>query len=151
MRKPEKSNVVTTALEQPPAAPVGGRRTISALLEHAFWFQLKQISIDRDIPIRTLMQEAFNDLFVKYGKEPVAMPAAQAASSGKSRVETSFEIPKQFDVLFERWMAENDWSGTELLRKALSLFEVAQEAREQGNRLGVLSRDRRVVAEIIGL
>lgn len=151
MGKPAKSNAVTTALEQPPAAPVGGRRTISAALEYAFWFQLKQISIDRDIPMRALMQEAFNTLFVKYDKEPVAMPEAQGASAGKAMMETSFEIPKQFDVLFERWMAENDWSGTELLRKALSLFEVAQEAKEQGNRLGVLSRDRQVVAEIIGL
>lgn len=97
------------------------------------------------------MQEAFNDLFVKYGKEPVAIPEARAASSGKTIVETSFEIPKQFDVLFERWMAENDWSKTELLRKALSLFEVAQEAKEHGNRLGVLSWDRQIIAEIIGL
>lgn len=157
---------ITTDLEQTPAAAaVDGTRTISANLESPFWYQLKQISIDRDIPMRWLIREALNDLFTKYGKETVATPQGQGdsrlaaesmeqgagTSSGSALVNTTYEFPKQFEEPFEKWMAANDWTGTELLRKAFSLFEVAQEAKEQGNRLGVLSRDRQVIAEIIGL
>jgi len=159
------NRAITADLEQPPAAPAIGTRAISANLESAFWYQLKQISIDRDIPMRWLIREALNDLFIKYGKETVAVPQAQGdsplasesmgqgagTSSGNALVNTTYEFPKQFEVPFEKWMAANDWSGTELLRKAFSLFEIAQEAKEQGNRLGVLSKDRQVIAEIIGL
>jgi hypothetical protein len=156
---------ITTGLEESPVAPaIDGTRTISANLESAFWYQLKQISIDWDIPMRWLIREALNDLFIKYGKETVAAPQAQGdsplasesmgqgagTSAGNALVNTTYEFPKQFEAPFEKWMA-NGWSGTELLRKAFSLFEVAQDAKEHGNRLGVLSRDRQVIAEIIGL
>lgn len=50
-----------------------------------------------------------------------------------------------------RLMQENDWSGGELLRKAFALVEVAAEAREQGNRLGIITKDHQVLAEVIAL
>jgi hypothetical protein len=53
--------------------------------------------------------------------------------------------------MLEKLAEENGTNKSEILRKALALFEVANEAKEQGNKLGVVSKDRQVLAEIVGL
>lgn len=60
-------------------------------------------------------------------------------------------ITKQLDEMLEKLAEENGTNKSEILRKALALFEVAHEAKEHGNKLGVVSKDRQVLAEIVGL
>lgn len=139
-------------------------RTVAARLDPSFWMQLKQIGIDHNRSIKNLLQEALNDLFLKYGQSPIASsdetsirtpakqrPGSAETDSGKFRVQMSFTISKQLDGMLEKLAYENDTNKNEILRKAFVLFEVANEAKDQGHKLGILSKDRQVLAEIIGL
>lgn len=72
-------------------------------------------------------------------------------ASRNTRVRLNLVITKQLDEMLEKLAEENGTNKSEILRKALALFEVANEAKEQGNKLGVVSKDRQVLAEIVGL
>lgn len=136
-----------------PTPPViRGRKMVSASLDRAFSRQLKSLSIDQGRPMATLLQEALNDLFVKYRKDPIEDPMRPAEEDpGESHVSFRMTLPRQLEERLGRLMQQNDWSGGELLRKAFALVEIAAEAREQGNRLGVITKDHQVLAEIIAL
>lgn len=52
-----------------------GRKSTKAIIGHfdpAVSKQLKQIALDHDSTIQAMLGEALNDLFVKYGKNPIA-------------------------------------------------------------------------------
>jgi metal-responsive CopG/Arc/MetJ family transcriptional regulator len=72
-------------------------------------------------------------------------------ASRSNRVRLNLVITKQLDETLEKLAEANGTNKSEVLRKALALFEVANEAKEQGNKLGVISKDRQVLAEIVGL
>jgi hypothetical protein len=54
-----------------PASRVG-KKTIAGHFDPAVSVQLKQIGLERDRSTQDLLREAINDLFVKYGKGPIA-------------------------------------------------------------------------------
>jgi hypothetical protein len=54
-----------------PASRVG-KKTIAGHFDPAVSVQLKQIGLERDRSTQELLREAINDLFVKYGKGPIA-------------------------------------------------------------------------------
>jgi hypothetical protein len=54
-----------------PASRVG-KKTIAGHFDRAASRQLKQIGLERDRSAQDLLREAINDLFVKYGKAPIA-------------------------------------------------------------------------------
>jgi hypothetical protein len=131
-------------------------------MDPSFWMRLKQIGIDHNRSIKNLLQEALHDLFLKYGHRPIESSdegsirtatkrAGCTETAGKYRVQMSLTISRQLDDMLEKLAYENDTNKNEILRKAFALFEVANEAKDQGHKLGVLSRDRQVLAEIIGL
>ena len=137
--------------ESPPPV-IRGTKMVSASLDRAFSRQLKSLSLDRDRSMAALLQEALNDLFVKYRKDPIEDPTRPGEGDpGKSHVLFRMTLPQQLDERLGRLMQQNDWSGGELLRKAFALVEVAAEAREQGNRLGIITKDHQVLAEVIAL
>lgn len=68
-----------------------------------------------------------------------------------NRVRLNLVITKQLDDMLEKLADENGSNKSEILRKALALFEVANEAKEQGNRLGIVSKDRQLITEIVGI
>ncbi len=41
-------------------------------LEEGAWKQLKHLATDKGVPVHDVLIEAVNDLFVKYGKPPIA-------------------------------------------------------------------------------
>ncbi len=164
MRKTAKENRASASefVRKPPVrAASRADKTVAARLDPSFWTQLKKIGIDRNRSIKNLLQEALNDLFLKYGQSPIASSDEDSVrttskrraepDSGKLRVQMSLTIPKQLDNMLEQLAYENDTNKSELLRKAFVLFEVASEAKDQGHKLGILSKDRQVLAEIIGL
>ena len=71
--------------------------------------------------------------------------------SQSNRVRLNLVITKQLDVMLEKLAEENGTNKSDILRKALALYEVASDAKEQGNKLGIVSKDRQVLTEIIGL
>jgi anti-sigma regulatory factor (Ser/Thr protein kinase) len=79
-----------------------------------------------------------------------AGPRIQKASRN-NRVRLNLVITRRLDDTLERIAEANGTNKSEILRRALALIEVANEAREHGNKLGVVSKDRQVLAEIVGL
>ena len=73
------------------------------------------------------------------------------SGSRDDRVRLNLVITRKLDETLEKLANANGTNKSEILRKALALFEVANEARERGNKLGILSKDRQVLTEIVGL
>jgi hypothetical protein len=71
--------------------------------------------------------------------------------SRDNRVRLNLVITRKLDETLEKLANANGTNKSEILRKALALFEVANEAKERGNKLGILSKDRQVLTEIVGL
>jgi len=71
------------------------------------------------------------------------------ASSNKVRLslDVSSELNDTLDSMAERTHS----SKSDVLRKSIALMEVALQEREQGNHLSVVSKDQKIVKEIVGL
>lgn len=67
------------------------------------------------------------------------------------RVRLNLVINKELDDLLEQRAEEGATNKSEILRRALQLYEVAAEARRKGEHLGVLNADRQVLREIVGI
>ena len=52
--------------------PVAGVRHVLTRLNSEGWRALKLLTIERELPLQSLMIEAINDLLKKHGKKPVA-------------------------------------------------------------------------------
>ena len=110
--------------ESPPPV-IRGTKMVSASLDRAFSRQLKLLSLDKGRPMAALLQEALNDLFVKYRKDPIEDPTHPGEGDpGESHVSFRMTLPRQLEERLGRLMQENDWSGGELLRKALLYYKI---------------------------
>jgi hypothetical protein len=49
-----------------------GKKTVAAHFDPAVSKQLKLLGVERDSSTQSLLKEAINDLFTKYGKPPIA-------------------------------------------------------------------------------
>lgn len=49
-----------------------GKKAITGFFDPAVSRQLKQIALDQDATVQSLMREALNDLFEKHGAKPIA-------------------------------------------------------------------------------
>ena len=72
----------TPRVEQPPATeaadidtiPTAGPadlKTMQVRVNRAGWLEMSRLAQDRDMPLETLMVEAFNDVLTKHRKPPV--------------------------------------------------------------------------------
>ena len=49
-----------------------GKKAVAGYFDPAVSRQLKQIALESDKTLQTILEEAFNDLFEKYGKSKIA-------------------------------------------------------------------------------
>jgi hypothetical protein len=68
-----------------------------------------------------------------------------------NRVRLNLVITRKLDETLQKLADANGTNKSEILRKALALYEVASEAKDSGKKLGILSKDRQVLTEIVGL
>jgi hypothetical protein len=61
----------TVGLMSVPASRIG-KKAVTGHFDPAVGKQLKQIALDQDKTMQALLAEAMNDLFFKYGKNPLA-------------------------------------------------------------------------------
>jgi len=61
---------VTNAPSVPPSRV--GKKAITGYFDPAVSRQLKQLALDEEKHVQDLLGEALNDLFVKYGRPPIA-------------------------------------------------------------------------------
>src|SRR5690349_7328826 len=64
---PEKA---ITTKDTPPSRR--GKKAVTGHFDPAVPRQLKQLALDNDSSVQALLAEALNDLFVKYGRKPIA-------------------------------------------------------------------------------
>lgn len=67
------------------------------------------------------------------------------------KVKLSLFVSPQLNELLESLAKEASGTKSDVLRKALALYEVAADAKREGNRIGVITRDRQVLTEIVGV
>lgn len=79
--QPPAAQAVTQAVDTPAPSATSpkytppsrkGTKAITGHFDPAVSKQLKQISLDQDTSIQSLLSEAINDLFRKYNKPPIA-------------------------------------------------------------------------------
>ncbi len=68
-KEPEKA-VESTKSDVPPSRV--GKKAITGFFDPVVSRQLKQIGLEEDKTVQALLAEALNDLFEKYGKNPIA-------------------------------------------------------------------------------
>lgn len=69
--RPEAEAEPGTAQVEPPAAGPSDLKTMQVRVNRTGWLEMSRLAQDRDIPLETLMVEAFNDVLVKHRKPPV--------------------------------------------------------------------------------
>jgi hypothetical protein len=66
--KPSEAQAINNPL--PPSRQ--GKKAITGYFDAAVSRQLKQLALDRDTTIQALLSEGLNELFIKYGRNPIA-------------------------------------------------------------------------------
>lgn len=81
----------------------------------------------------------------------MAMENKYSATHTHDKVKLSLSVSPELNATLESIAQENGSTKSDVLRKALALLEVASEAKKEGHRIGILTKDRQVLTEIVGL
>ncbi|NEU14948.1 hypothetical protein G3T14_23150 [Methylobacterium sp. BTF04] len=60
-----------TSQVEPPVAGPSDLKTMQVRVNRNGWLEMSRLAQDRDMPLETLMVEAFNDVLLKHRKPPV--------------------------------------------------------------------------------
>jgi len=66
-------------------------------------------------------------------------------------IRLSLSISPELNARLDNLAQSGHTTKSEVLRKAIALFDVAAQAKAENNRLGVLDQNKRLVSEIIGI
>lgn len=67
------------------------------------------------------------------------------------KVRLSLDVSSELDSTLKKLAHDIGGTKSDVLRKAITLMEVAMEGKQRGHRLGLADKDRKFVTEIIGL
>jgi predicted transcriptional regulator len=76
---------------------------------------------------------------------------ARAKAESKAEVRLSLIVSPELNETLEALAQSLHSSKSEILRKAIALYDVAAEAKQKDQRIGILDKDRKVVTEIVGI
>ncbi len=66
-------------------------------------------------------------------------------------VRLSLTVSPELNERLEQLASQSHSTKSEILRKAIALFDVATEAKEQKQRIGLFDQNRQMVTEIVGI
>ena len=69
----------------------------------------------------------------------------------KEAVRLSLAISPELNERLEEIAASSHSTKSEVLRKALALFDIVAEAKSEKRRFGILDQDKQLVTEIVGI
>ncbi len=69
----------------------------------------------------------------------------------KEKVRLSLDISPELNKLLENLAATTGGTKSDVLRKAITLMEVAVDARRRGLKLGLADKNQPLATEIVGL
>lgn len=71
--------------------------------------------------------------------------------AAREAVRLSLVISPELNDRLEEIAATSHTTKTDVLRKAIALYDVASEAKAEKKRLGILDQNKQLVTEIVGL
>ena len=72
-------------------------------------------------------------------------------STPKETVRLSLSLSPELNDRLEQLATSSHTTKTEILRKAIALYDVVAEAKSEKKRLGILDQDKRLLTEIVGI
>lgn len=72
-------------------------------------------------------------------------------ATDKEVIRLSLAVSPELNERLEQLAAAGHTSKSEILRKAIALFDVVAEAKSEKKRFGILDQDKRLVTEIVGI
>jgi predicted transcriptional regulator len=71
--------------------------------------------------------------------------------NARTEVRLSLVVSPELNETLEELAERSHSSKSDILRKAIALFDVAAQAKQKDQRVGILDRDDKVVKEIVGI
>lgn len=72
-------------------------------------------------------------------------------SNAKDPVRMNLALSPELNSRLEQLANTGHTTKSEILRKAIALFDVVSEAKEKKQRLGILDHNKQLVTEIVGI
>jgi predicted transcriptional regulator len=73
------------------------------------------------------------------------------ATESKEAVRLSLSLSPELNERLEQLAVSGHTTKTEILRKAIALYDVVAEAKTEKKRLGILDKDKQLLTEIVGI
>ena len=75
----------------------------------------------------------------------------EGRANARAEVRLSLVVSPELNETLEELAERSHSSKSDVLRKAIALFDVAAQAKQKDQRIGILDRDDNVVKEIVGI
>lgn len=72
-------------------------------------------------------------------------------STTKEAIRLSLTLSPELNDRLEQLATSNHTTKTEILRKAIALYDVVAEAKTEKKRLGILDQNKQLLTEIVGI
>ena len=72
-------------------------------------------------------------------------------AANKEVIRLSLTLSPELNDRLENLAASGYTTKTEILRKAIALYDVVAEAKTENKRLGILDQDKHLLTEIVGI
>jgi predicted transcriptional regulator len=72
-------------------------------------------------------------------------------ANDNATIRLSLSVSPELNALLEQLAAAGRCTKSEVLRKAIALYDVAYEAKSQKHRIGILDQNKQLLTEIVGL
>ncbi len=69
----------------------------------------------------------------------------------REAIRLSLAVSPELNDRLEQLATSGHMSKSEVLRKAIALFDVVAEAKSEKKRFGILDQDKRLLTEIVGI
>jgi predicted transcriptional regulator len=72
-------------------------------------------------------------------------------ATDKESVRLSLNLSPELNERLEQLASSNHTTKTEILRKAIALYDVVAEAKTEKKRFGILDQNKQLLTEIVGI
>ena len=72
-------------------------------------------------------------------------------ATDKTTVRLSLAVSQELNERLEQLAAAGHTTKSEVLRKAIALFDVVAEAKSEKMRIGILDQNKHLITEIVGI
>jgi len=69
----------------------------------------------------------------------------------RKQIRLSLDVSPELNNMLDDMAEKTHASKSEVLRKSITLMEVAVQEKSKGNHLGVVGKDQKIIKEIIGI